>query len=41
MVFAHANIFTGVVNCAALTLDDVASLSILTAKNLNSESFGL
>ena len=38
VILAHAYIFTGMVNCTALTLDDVACLSMLTAKNLNSES---
>lgn len=39
VVLAHTHIQTGVMNCATLTLDDVACFGVLTAKNLYSESF--
>lgn len=39
VILAHTHVFTRVVNCATLTLDNVAGLCILTAKNLNTESF--
>ena len=39
VVLAHAHVLTRVVHCATLTLDDVAGFAILTAENLNSESF--
>ena len=41
VVLAHANILTGVVNCTTLTFEDVTCFSVLTAKNLNAESFAL
>ena len=41
VILAHAYIQTGMVNSTTLTLDDVTGFSILTAKNLNSESFAL
>ena len=39
VIFAHAYILTGMVNCATLTFDDVACLSKLATKNLHAESF--
>lgn len=39
VVLAHTHVKTGVVNCATLTLDDVAGFAILTAENLYTESF--
>lgn len=39
VVFTDTNIFTGMVNGAALTLDDVACFSMLTTENLNTKSF--
>lgn len=39
VVLTHAHVESGVVYSTALTLDDVARLSVLSAKNLNSESF--
>lgn len=39
VVLAHAHVEAGVVDGATLTLDDVACLSELTAKNLDAESF--
>lgn len=39
VVFTHAHVFTCVVNCSALALDDITSLSKLTTKNFNSKSF--
>ena len=41
MILTHAYVEAGMVNRAALTLDDVACLGVLTAKNLHSESFAL
>ena len=41
VVFAHAYILSGVVNCAALTFDDVACFSILTTEYFDAESFAL
>ena len=38
VVFAHADIFAGIVACAALANDDVACFGELTAKYLQSES---
>lgn len=38
VVLAHTHVKTGMVNSAALTLEDVASLCILSAENLNTES---
>lgn len=39
VILAHAYVEAGMVDCAALTLDDVACLGKLTTKNLNTESF--
>ena len=39
VVLAHTHVKTGVVNCATLTLEDVAGFAILTAENLYTESF--
>lgn len=39
MILAHAYIEAGVMHCAALTFENVASLSKLTAENLHTESF--
>jgi len=39
VVLTHTHIKTGMMNSTALTLDDVTCLSVLTAKNLNAESF--
>ena len=39
VVLAHTHVQTGVMNCATLTLDDVACFGVLTAENLHSESF--
>ena len=39
MILTHAYVQTGMVNCATLTLDDIARFGVLTAKNLHSESF--
>ena len=41
MVFAHAHIKAGMVNSAALALDDIACLSLLATENFYSESFRL
>lgn len=41
MVFTHAYIETRVVNSAALTLDDVASLALGATENFNTETFAL
>ena len=41
VVLADAYVEAGVVDCAALTLEDVACLGELTTKNLNAESFAL
>ena len=39
VILADANVKTGMVNGATLTLQDVAGLAELAAKDLNSESF--
>ncbi len=39
VIFTHAYIQTGMMHSTALTLDDIARFSALTAKNLNTESF--
>lgn len=39
VVLSHAYVETGVMNCTALTLDDVAGFAMLTTENLYSESF--
>ncbi len=39
VVLAHANVQTGVVNGAALALEDVTGFAVLTTENLYSESF--
>lgn len=39
MVFAHPHVQAGVVNRTALTLDDVACLSLLATENFHTESF--
>ena len=39
VVFAHTHVLAGVMNCTTLTLDDIACFAILTAENLNTESF--
>ena len=39
MILAHAYVFTRMVHCTALALDDVACFSVLATKNLNTESF--
>ncbi len=39
VVLAHTYVEAGVVNCATLTLDDVAGFAMLTTENLYSESF--
>ncbi len=39
VVFADANVQSGVVNGATLTLQDIAGLAELAAKDFNSESF--
>lgn len=39
VVFAHANVETGMVNGATLTFDDVTGFAILTTENLYTESF--
>ena len=39
VVLAHSHVQSGVMNCAALTLQDVAGFAIRTTKNLHSESF--
>ena len=41
VVLAHAHVQSGVMNCAALTLNDVAGFAIRTTKDLYSESFAL
>ena len=38
VVAAHADILAGIVLCATLTNDDVASYAVLTTKNLHTES---
>lgn len=38
VVLAHTHVKTGMMNSAALTLEDIASLCILSAENLNTES---
>ena len=40
VILTHAYIQTGMMNSTALTLDDIARFSALTAKNLNTESCG-
>ncbi len=39
MILAHTYILTRVVDCTALTDDDVTGDALLTAKNLNAKSF--
>lgn len=39
VVLAHANVETGMVNGATLTLDDVTGFAVLTTENLHTESF--
>ncbi len=39
VVLAQAHVLAGVVLCATLTLDDIACLGELTAKDLHAESF--
>ena len=39
MVFTDTYVQTGVVNCTALAFQDIAGFGILTAENLNTESF--
>ena len=39
VILTHAYIQTGMMHSTALTLDDIARFSALTAKNLNTESF--
>lgn len=39
VVFAHADISAGMMNCATLTNDDVASLSGLSSEELKAKSF--
>lgn len=41
MVFADTDVFTGMVNRSALTLDDIARFAVLTTENLHAESFAL
>ena len=41
VVLAHAYVEAGVVDCAALTLDDVAGLAGLTTENLDAEALAL
>ena len=41
VVLAHAHVQTGMVNGATLTLDDVACLGELAAKDFNAESLAL
>ena len=41
VILTHAYIQTGMMHSTALTLDDIARFSALTAKNLNTESCGL
>ena len=41
MVFTDTYVQTGVVNCTALAFQDIAGFGILTAENLNTESFAL
>lgn len=39
VIFAHADVFTRVYTCAALTNDDAASIDRLTAVNFNAQAF--
>lgn len=39
VILAHTYVKAGVMNCATLTLDDVACLAVLTTENLYTESF--
>ena len=39
VILTHAYVQAGMMHCATLALDDVASFGELTAKNLNTESF--
>ena len=39
VVLTHANVYTGAVNCAALTFDNVTCFCKLTTKNLDAQSF--
>lgn len=39
VVFAHAYVQSRMVNCAALTFDDIARLSELSTENLDAQSF--
>lgn len=39
VILAHAHIQTGMMHSATLTFDDVTGFAVLTAKNLDAESF--
>ena len=41
VIFAHANVQTGMVNCATLTFDDVACFCKLATEYFDAESFAL
>lgn len=39
VILTHADVVAGMVDGATLTLDNVASLAVLTTENLNAETF--